>query len=949
MLARMTNLQAVLVDKVMLYQRSHILQGLDQLPYRHLRYLRLPHVSSENGINLLLKVCEASYGIQHLELMDSEVDDETLLSIAQRCPRLKTLDLSRNEIISFTEFCNQIDNNGAPPHNMDWECSFPPPPQQQHQQHQDILLLVKSGLVEQGTLSPGHTLITTNTRGTRKMAHSPHKEDSDDEVVLHDPYCLICCGVLGWHEALGDSSSCSNKPEVFQNQRQNDKDHSIQQRQQQKQTRDHRESDRQQWSSIQAQSSCQQTLSQPVLAQHQTIQGLEVEQSTKAQTQMQTDDQYRHQTQHQQKGQQQAQLQLSHVVSSCDESRMADLSTTMRFALAPFSNLHPTSSLLKEEAPFTYLEELNLVFCFGIIDHNFQRLFRSFQGKSLRSLNLQFTNIEDSGLETLARTFALSQTATATTTTTTVDATKPFMDKVVVTGATAKMPVATVNGKGVGRGLTSLKLSYCNKITAKGILALVEHCSQLLELEFLSCDKVSAECFSGIPWTCTGLERLEFTFHPMVVFAEEQDEENSDEKEEEWQQEEQLAEDSGAIFFSFDEEVKEEPENPHHQQESELTNGQYQPKQLQQHRQQSPQLSDSAASVGYDNSVGHNCRLDREGECQEKGASVLRDYHAMFRQIKRLKRLKALHIYNSPLLNSKTHSSDQEEYGEGSSAPDWVNVTFADSLAAVSNNDTIVMDEMSSEGNAGSSSSSISASHLGDNQNHRQYHPLPSRQHSDMFEEEHSENFMMDASQDELNLPTARVSTALSSAEPTPVSHPLRSSTETAQRPEAIHPFHIRTGLKALKTLRQLHTLTLYERCNVKLQGPEVEWIETNLHQLRSLQLRGAIQVPEKSLSRLHERRPEIRVQLFYLGREYPAGADYFHKKLKAAFVKNRDIQDPVEIQKRIDLGDYICKEIEAMYHINKYRAMKKRYYDTQEESFQSSIESWEELQPNKG
>lgn len=39
------------------------------------------------------------------------------------------------------------------------------------------------------------------------------------------------------------------------------------------------------------------------------------------------------------------------------------------------------------------------------------------------------------------------------------------------------------------------------------------------------------------------------------------------------------------------------------------------------------------------------------------------------------------------------------------------------------------------------------------------------------------------------------------------------------------------------------------------------------------------------------------------------------------------------------------------MYHINKYRAMKKRYYNTQDESLlQSKLESgnWEDLQAGK-
>ncbi|KAF9583034.1 LYR motif-containing protein 5 [Lunasporangiospora selenospora] len=76
-------------------------------------------------------------------------------------------------------------------------------------------------------------------------------------------------------------------------------------------------------------------------------------------------------------------------------------------------------------------------------------------------------------------------------------------------------------------------------------------------------------------------------------------------------------------------------------------------------------------------------------------------------------------------------------------------------------------------------------------------------------------------------------------------------------------------------------------------------------------------------------------------GKEYPAGADYFHRKLKVAFVKNKDLTDSTEIQKRLDLGDFVCKEIEAMYHINKYRAMKKRYYEEHtEEDLQAKLEA---------
>lgn len=68
--------------------------------------------------------------------------------------------------------------------------------------------------------------------------------------------------------------------------------------------------------------------------------------------------------------------------------------------------------------------------------------------------------------------------------------------------------------------------------------------------------------------------------------------------------------------------------------------------------------------------------------------------------------------------------------------------------------------------------------------------------------------------------------------------------------------------------------------------------------------------------------------QLHYLGREYPLGFDYFHKKLKAAFLKNRTVSDPDEIRTLISRGNYVVKELEALYMLRKYRTLKQRYYD---------------------
>ncbi|XP_064794554.1 electron transfer flavoprotein regulatory factor 1 isoform X1 [Oncorhynchus masou masou] len=76
--------------------------------------------------------------------------------------------------------------------------------------------------------------------------------------------------------------------------------------------------------------------------------------------------------------------------------------------------------------------------------------------------------------------------------------------------------------------------------------------------------------------------------------------------------------------------------------------------------------------------------------------------------------------------------------------------------------------------------------------------------------------------------------------------------------------------------------------------------------------------------------RSEVRQlykNLLFLGREYPKGADYFRERLKGAFMKNKDVTDPKEIKKLVDRGEFVIKELEALYYLRKYRAMKKRYY----------------------
>ncbi|KAL0155132.1 hypothetical protein M9458_049395 [Cirrhinus mrigala] len=69
---------------------------------------------------------------------------------------------------------------------------------------------------------------------------------------------------------------------------------------------------------------------------------------------------------------------------------------------------------------------------------------------------------------------------------------------------------------------------------------------------------------------------------------------------------------------------------------------------------------------------------------------------------------------------------------------------------------------------------------------------------------------------------------------------------------------------------------------------------------------------------------------MLFLGREYPKGADYFRDRLRAAFAKNKDVHDPEKIKELISRGEFVVKELEALYYLRKYRALKKRYYETE-------------------
>lgn len=48
--------------------------------------------------------------------------------------------------------------------------------------------------------------------------------------------------------------------------------------------------------------------------------------------------------------------------------------------------------------------------------------------------------------------------------------------------------------------------------------------------------------------------------------------------------------------------------------------------------------------------------------------------------------------------------------------------------------------------------------------------------------------------------------------------------------------------------------------------------------------------------------------ELVYMGKDYPAGYEFFIKKLRVAFKNKSTMTDPVEIERALGFGDFIKK-----------------------------------------
>ena len=63
-----------------------------------------------------------------------------------------------------------------------------------------------------------------------------------------------------------------------------------------------------------------------------------------------------------------------------------------------------------------------------------------------------------------------------------------------------------------------------------------------------------------------------------------------------------------------------------------------------------------------------------------------------------------------------------------------------------------------------------------------------------------------------------------------------------------------------------------------------------------------------------------------HLGRNYPLGYAYFRPRLHSAFMGKAGLIDENEIRQGIQRAEFVKREIEALYYLKKYRAMRERY-----------------------
>jgi len=65
------------------------------------------------------------------------------------------------------------------------------------------------------------------------------------------------------------------------------------------------------------------------------------------------------------------------------------------------------------------------------------------------------------------------------------------------------------------------------------------------------------------------------------------------------------------------------------------------------------------------------------------------------------------------------------------------------------------------------------------------------------------------------------------------------------------------------------------------------------------------------------------------VGRDYPAGLDHVRERAKREFFKRAEAAEGIELNRAINYGRYMVREMTGIMQLKKYRALKQRYEES--------------------
>lgn len=90
----------------------------------------------------------------------------------------------------------------------------------------------------------------------------------------------------------------------------------------------------------------------------------------------------------------------------------------------------------------------------------------------------------------------------------------------------------------------------------------------------------------------------------------------------------------------------------------------------------------------------------------------------------------------------------------------------------------------------------------------------------------------------------------------------------------------------------------------------------------------GCSSCTQPTVRRMDPRVRDLYKRLITVGRDYPTGLSHVREKAKREFFKRANLHDGLEINRAINYGRHMVREMTGIIQFRKYRALKQRYED---------------------